>query len=165
MLAIEQYRVRSDLYEIHFHSPAMGPFLEKIPATMTTGLDLSHYEDVGGFLHRDGDDGVEEKQRGVWWDTKIWCKDGAAREEVVKRLTSVADQVQKDEDSTWSYLVLKCLDDDVGLRIFERYRDQEALERHWKGQGLLEFWKGSKELVRSLEGRGYVPNGWGWLHR
>ena len=55
MLAFEQYRVRDDLYEIHFHSKAMDVFLAKIPPTMTTGLDLTHYEDVAGFLDKPGD--------------------------------------------------------------------------------------------------------------
>ena len=133
---------------------------------MTTGLDLSHYEDVGGFLYREGDDGVAEEQRGVWWDTRIWCKDREGREEVVRRLGVVAEGVRREEEKgTWSFLVLKGLDDEVGVRIFERYRDLEALERHWEGEGWLGFWKEGKELVRSMEGRGYVPNGWGWLHR
>jgi hypothetical protein len=54
MLAFEQYRVREDLYETHFHSKAMGVFLSKIPPTMTTGLDLTHYEDTSGFLDKPG---------------------------------------------------------------------------------------------------------------
>jgi quinol monooxygenase YgiN len=168
LLAIEQYPQRSDLYDIHFHSPAMGPFLEKIPDTMTTGLDLSHYKDVAGFLHR-GEDGVSEGQRGLWWDTRIWCKDAQARAEVLRRLSGVAEDVRRlEEVGTWSFLVLKGLkglDDEVRVRVFERYKDLKALERHWQGDSLLEFWKESKDLVRSMEGRGYVPNGWGWLHR
>jgi hypothetical protein len=55
MLAFEQYRVRDDLYKIHFSSSAMGVFLSKIPPTMTTGLDLTHYEDTAGFLDKPGD--------------------------------------------------------------------------------------------------------------
>ncbi|KIW51607.1 hypothetical protein PV05_10311 [Exophiala xenobiotica] len=52
LFAFEQYRTREDLYDTHFNSAAMRTFLAKIPATMTTGLDLTHYEDSSGFLNR-----------------------------------------------------------------------------------------------------------------
>lgn len=47
MLAFEQYRVREDLYEIHFHSKAMDVFLSKIPPTMTTGVRISSSQRFG----------------------------------------------------------------------------------------------------------------------
>lgn len=158
MLAIEQYRVRDDLYKIHFSSEVMGEFLKKIPATMTTGLDLAHYEDVAGFLDKPGD----MREAGIWYDTRITCKE---QHQVIEGLKSVAKSVEEEEDGCYSFLVLKSLHDDKSVRIFERYQDDAALKKHRESKYLLDFFKSSKETISSMEGRGYVPNGYGWLHR
>lgn len=160
MLAFEQYRVRSDLYEIHFHSAAMDTFLAKIPPTMTTSLDLTHYEDVAGFLDKPGD----MTECALFYDTRITCAP-EKREAVLAGLKTVAGQVEREEKGTYTYLVLRSLDTEDGVRVFERYASKEAMEEHWKGKALLEFFMGSKEIIKSMEGRSYVPNGYGWLHR
>ena len=160
MLAFEQYRVRSDLYETHFHSAAMDTFLAKIPPTMTTGLDLTHYEDVAGFLDKPGD----MTECALFYDTRITCTPGN-REVVLAGLKMVAGQVEREEKGTYTYLVLRSLDTEDGVRVFERYASKEAMEEHWRGKTLLEFFMDSKEIIKSMEGRSYVPNGYGWLHR
>ena len=96
MLAFEQYRVRDDLYDIHFNSKAMGVFLGKIPPTMTTGLDLTHYEDASGFLDKPGNC----KECGVIRDTRIYCADNR-RDQVLSGLKAVAEAVEKDEPGTY----------------------------------------------------------------
>jgi len=73
--------------------------------------------------------------------------------------------VEREEKGTYTYLVLRSLDTEDGVRVFERYASKEAMEEHWKGKVLLEFFMGSKEIIKSMEGRSYVPNGYGWLHR
>ncbi|KAI9878050.1 MAG: hypothetical protein M1830_002065 [Pleopsidium flavum] len=159
MLAFEAYNERSDLYSVHFHSPAMDTFLSKIPATMTTGLDLTHYEDVGGYL-----DKAEMKECGIIYDTRITSAQGK-RDEVLASLTGLAKWVEGNEEGTYTYLVLKSLDGEDGIRVFERYASKGALEAHQSGKELLELLMTSKENIKSMEGRGYVPNGHGWLHR
>lgn len=159
MLAYECYRVRDDLYDTHFNSEAMRVFLSKIPAAMTTGLDLVHYEDVTGFL-----DKADLKECGVIWDTKLRTKPGK-RGEVLERLAKVAKWVESSEPDTYTYLVHKGLDDENEVRILERYADRRALEQHQRSEVLLNFFDESKHLVAQMENHGYVPNGLGWLHR
>lgn len=159
MLAFEAYNVRADLYDTHLHSPPMDIFLAKIAPTMTTGLDLTHYEDVAGYL-----DKAEMKECGVFWDTRITVVEGK-REEVLARLGKWAQWVQENEEGTFTYLVLKSLDTEDGVRIFERYASRKALEAHQSSKAYVELLMGTKELVKSMEGRGYIPNGHGWLHR
>lgn len=159
MLAFEQYRVRSDLYDTHFNSKPMGEFLPAIAPTMATGLDLTHYEDVAGYL-----DKADKVECGIFYDTRIKCETGK-REEVLSKLKILAQVIEKEEKDTYTFLVLKSLDGEGGVRIFERYASKAALQEHWKGKALLNFFKGSKEIISSMEGRGYIPNGHGWLHR
>jgi len=159
MLAFEAYNVRADLYETHFHSQPMDVFLKKIPATMTTGLDLTHYEDVAGYL-----DKADMKECGIFHDTRITAAAGE-RDEVVARLKKLAKWVEENEKDTFTYLVLKSLDNDDQVRVFERYASKKALEAHQSGKELLNLLVDSKEIIKSMEGRGYIPNGHGWLHR
>ena len=159
MLAYECYRTRDDLYDTHFNSSAMGVFLSKIHASMTTGLDLVHYEDVTGFLDR-----ANLKECGVIWDTKLKIKPGK-REEILKRLVKVAEWVESNEPGTYTYFIHKGLDDEHEVRILERYADRSALERHQSGKVLLNFFDESKDLIAQMENHGYIPNGLGWLHR
>jgi quinol monooxygenase YgiN len=160
MIAYEAYNVREDLYETHFHSKAMDVFLSKIPATMTTGLDLTHFEDTAGFE----DKTPNMKECGIFYVTRIIAKSGK-RADVLERLQKLAQWVAKNEDDTYTYLVLKSLDNDVDIRIFERYATRKALEAHMKRAEVLDFHMSSKYLIASMEGRGYIPNGAGWLHR
>lgn len=159
MLAFEAYNVRADLYETHFHSQPMDVFLKKIPPTMTTGLDITHFEDVAGYL-----DKADMKECGIFYDTRIKAADGK-REEVLARLGKLAKWVEENEKETFTYLVLKSLDDEDGVHVFERYASRKALEAHQSGKEYIELLMGSKEIIKSMEGRGYIPNGHGWLHR
>lgn len=159
MLAFEAYNVRADLYETHFHSRPMDVFLQKIPSTMTTGLDLTHYEDVAGYL-----DKADMKECGIFYDTRIKAAEGK-RDEVLARLGKFAKWVEENEEGTFTYLVLKSLDGKDGVRVFERYANRKALEAHQSSKEYLELLMGSKDIIKSMEGRGYIPNGHGWLHR
>lgn len=152
MLAFEQYRVREDLYETHFKSKAMGTFLSKIPPTMTTGLDLTHYEDDSGFLDKPGD----MTERGVFYDTRITCAAGK-RAEVLKGLEAVAKTVTAEEKGTYTFLVLRSLDTEDGVRIFERYASREKMEEHWKSKALLDFHMKFKENVKVWRGEATSP--------
>lgn len=167
MLAFEVYGKREDLYETHFHSAAMKEFLQKIPDTMTTGLDLRHYRCVGGFLDGAGERGVGEC--GVMCDTRVVCKDQAARDVVRGKLESLAQEVEKtaeaENSGVFTFLVFQSLDDETDVRIFARFKGREDMERHLRRKEVLDFWLGSKEEVATMESRGYLPNGKGWLHR
>ncbi|TKA81100.1 hypothetical protein B0A49_00395 [Cryomyces minteri] len=160
MIAFEAYNVREDLYETHFHSKAMDKFLATIPTLMTTGLDLTHYENTSGFLDKPGD----RKECGIIYDTRITAKEGK-RDEVLGSLAKLAQWAEKNEDDTYTFLVLKSLDNDTQVRVFERYATRKALEAHQSAKEVLDFFMGSKDIIASVEGRGYTPNGAGWLHR
>ncbi|EON63160.1 hypothetical protein W97_02387 [Coniosporium apollinis CBS 100218] len=174
MLAFEVYGKREDLYETHFHSAAMKEFLQKIPATMTTGLDLRHYRCVGGFLDGAGSEMGEGKEGGmgecgIMCDTRIVCKDGAAREGVSGKLRRLAGEVERlaeaEDSGVFTFMVFDSLDDETGVRMFARFRCRDDMERHLRRKEVLDFWLGSKEQVATMESRGYLPNEKGWLHR
>ena len=107
---------------------------------------------------------VEMKECGLFYDTRITCTPGK-REQVLAGLKKVALHVEGHEPGTYTFLVLRSLDTEDGVRVFERYESREVMEEHWKGEVLLQFLMASKENVKSMEGRAYVPNGLGWLHR
>ena len=159
MLAFEQYGKRADLYETHLGSDVIKVFLDEAPKYMLTGLDLRHYEDVMGFLDKSG----KSQEAGIMYTTGITTRKGQ-REDVIEKLGKVVEEAER-EEGTMTYLVLRCLDDESGVRIFERYRDQAAMERHAQGKTLLGFWMGNKERISGMEGRAYVPTGRGWLKR
>lgn len=134
-----------------------------IPATspiMTTGFDLTHYEDVSGFLDKSGD----KKECGVIHDTRILCSSSSARDTILKKLGGIAGNAEK-EKGTYTLWVLKSLDHDDQVRIFERYEDWAAMEAHQSSPALIKLLLDSKEEIKSVEGRAYLPNGKGWLHR
>ena len=139
----------------------MGKFLSEVPDTMTTGLDLAHYEDTSGFLDRSGTCAEGD----IIYDTRILCHNSQARECVVEKLSAIAEYVQEEEKGTHTFWVLKSLDQDDEVRIFERYQSWNSMETHQNSQKLLEFWYGTKKEIKSMEGRAFVPNGKGWLHR
>jgi quinol monooxygenase YgiN len=99
-----------------------------------------------------------------FYDTRITCAAGA-RDAVLAKLADVAKHVEREEPGTYTFVVLRSLDTEDGVRVFERYESRASMEEHWKGKALLEFFMGSKEQIKSMEGRSYVPNGYGWLHR
>lgn len=160
MIAYEAYGKREDLYETHFHSKPMDVFLSKIPSTMTTGLDLTHFEDVAGFVDKPGD----MRECAIFYVTKITAKSGK-RAQVLERLTKLAKWIEENEAGTYTFLVLKSLDTEDNVRIFERYATRRDLEEHMGRREVLDFHMASKEIIASMEGRGYRPNGAGWLHR
>lgn len=139
----------------------MGPFLKAVPPIMSTGLDLTHYTDVSGFLDKTG----KSTECTVIHDTKILCASSSARDVVLNKLAAIAEHAEKEEKGTYTFYVLKCLDHNNQIRIFERYASWDALDIHQKNPALTKLWLGSKEEIRSLEGRTYSPNNKGWLHR
>lgn len=161
MFAFEIYADRQALYTTHFSSATMATFLSKIPETMTTGLDLSHYEDVGGFLDRYGD----KQECEAMVDLRITCNP-AMRVKVLEKLTLLAkDIAQPSLKGTLTFFVLKSLDCDQGIRVFQRFETWKALTEQTSSKSVLDFWRGSKEEILSMESQCYVPNGKGWLHR
>jgi len=128
---------------------------------MSTGFDLSHFTETSGFLDKPGN----SKECAVIYDTKIQCASASARDSVLDKLAAVAKHAEEAEDGTYTFLVLKSLDNDDNIRIFERYATWEALNFHQSGIELVNLLVGSKEEIKSLEGRPYVPNLKGWLHR
>lgn len=160
MFAFEVYGTREDLYTTHLSSPAMQKFLELIPAASTTGLDLNHYRMVAGFLDSSHACAPAE----IMQDIRITCTDAAARDSMLASLTAFVDSVQPTQE-TLTYMAFASLDDDVGARIFGRWKTREDLERFIRREDVNAFWMGNKEQVRAMEQRLYVPNGKGWLHR
>lgn len=166
MFAFEVYGRREDLYETHLSSPAMGKFLAAIPEHTTTDLDLNHYSSLGGgFLDRDGD----KKECVIMCDQRIGCKTPEARDAVAKRLAAlcakVREGVKQSPDGVLTFMGFSCLDNDTGLRIYSRFELRDAMEKFLRRQDVLGFWGESKNDVASMEARGYLPNGKGWLHR
>ena len=165
MFAFEVYGCREDLYETHLGSPAMQKFLTIIPDHATTDLDLNHYSAVGGFLDRDGD----KKECAIMQDTRIGCKSAEAREEVVKRLQALCskmqDSVKSSADGVLTFMAFSCLDNETGARMYSRFESREAMETFLRRKDVLDFWMESKGDIASMEARGYLPNGKGWLHR
>ncbi|KAJ5670865.1 uncharacterized protein N7477_006228 [Penicillium maclennaniae] len=138
----------------------MGQFLASVPSSMSTGLDLTHYTETAGFLDKSGDC----RECGVIYDTRIECQTPHDRNAVLAKLAAIAGHVEKDENDTYTFLVLKSLDTETHVRIFERYASWEAMEAHQRGEKLVDFWLGCKGEIKSMEGRPYAPNRKGWLH-
>lgn len=137
----------------------MGQFLATVPSSMSTGLDLTHYTETCGFL----DKSANCRECGVMYDTRIECNTAADRGAVLGKLVAIAEHAEKEED-TYTFFVLKSLDNETQVRIFERYASWEAMEKHQGSQGMVGFWLSSKGEIKSMDGRAYVPNGKGWLH-
>lgn len=158
MLAFEAYRSRADLYDTHLKSSVMtGHFLPTAVPTMTTGLDLTHYEAVGGFLDKSG----KKTECGLIHDVQIQCVDREKVLEVLRALCGKVDEGSGDEVLT--FLGLKSLDNDTGVRIFARYKSREVWEKWLRGEVIRGFWEEVKPWVASMDAKGYKPNGKGWL--
>jgi len=143
----------------------MHKFLSIIPSHTTTDLDLNHYEAVSGFLDRDGD----KKECAVILDVRISCKSGSARASVVTYAKSLAPNEassgQWRSSGVLTLMTFSSLDNDSGARIYGRFESREAMEAFVRTEGWLTFWREVRDKVASMESRGYVPNGKGWLHR
>ncbi|KAF2110060.1 hypothetical protein BDV96DRAFT_651215 [Lophiotrema nucula] len=169
MFAFEIYGKRDDLYgdKGHLSSPAMSTFLQKIPAASTTGLDLNHYKCVAGFLDLPGD----KTECGIMQDVRITCTSASARDSLLSSLSQLVTSVEKQtradggKDGVLTYMAFANLDDDVGARIFGRWKTREDMERFIRREEVNSFLFANKENVRAMEQRGYLPNGKGWLHR
>jgi quinol monooxygenase YgiN len=169
MFAFEIYGTRDDLYGAkgHLSSPAMAKFLELIPAASTTGLDLNHYRLVAGFLDFPGD----KTEAAIMQDVKITCTSASARDALLKSLSSLVSSVEKQErenggkNGVLTYTAYANHDDDVGARIYGRWKSRDDMERFIRRDDVNNFWMGNKEHIRAMEQRGYLPNGKGWLHR
>ncbi|KAF2270871.1 hypothetical protein CC78DRAFT_527850 [Lojkania enalia] len=145
----------------------MAKFLELIPAASTTGLDLNHYRLVAGFLDLPGD----KSEAGIMQDVRITCTSPSARDTLLASLQSLVDNVEKQETAgkgaggVLTYMAFASLDDEVGARIYGRWRTKEDMEMFIRRSEVIGWWMGNKEHIRAMEQRGYLPNGKGWLHR
>ncbi|KAM5351112.1 hypothetical protein ACJ41O_003835 [Fusarium nematophilum] len=163
MLAFEAYASRSDLYEVHLRSPVMTTsFLPAAGPAMTTGLDLTHFAAVGGFLDYSG----ERAECGLMHDVQIRCVDGKRGEllEKLRVLCRGVEERQKDgKGEVLTFLGLRSLDNEDGARIFARYGSREVWEAWLRGELVRGFWEEVKPFVGSMEAKAYAPNGKGWL--
>jgi quinol monooxygenase YgiN len=160
MLAYEAYGSRNDLYETHLKSAAIQAFLPKIAGLSISDLDLTHFNVESGYLDKPGD----RSEVAIFWVTRIVAKDGK-RDVILQRLAKLAEYVKKHEDETWTFQVLRSLDNETDIRIFERYKTRKALEAHMSSKEVVDTFVSSKDITASIEGRGYTPNGAGWLHK
>ncbi|KAF2021864.1 hypothetical protein BU24DRAFT_488198 [Aaosphaeria arxii CBS 175.79] len=162
MLAFEVYASRDDLYgpNGHLSSPAMATFLAAIPAVSTTGLDISHYALVSGFH----DASQLARPAGIMQDVRVTCVSASARDTLLSSLATLVSWAEGTQ-GTLSYMAFKSLDDEVGVRIFGRWRERRDMEAFMRSGEVVGFWMEGKEGIKGMEQRGYVENGKGWLHR
>lgn len=156
--------ITQGLYKTHFTSPAMGKFTKKALPVMSTGFDLAHYSDIGGFLDAPGDG----RQCAVMQDIRIICKSSEAKRIAGERLAKIAKILEGESDKagvqTW--MAFESLDNHLDLRIFGRYESQAALQKLNARKELVDFWTASREDdIDRIDQRNYVPNDKGWLHR
>jgi quinol monooxygenase YgiN len=166
MLAFEAYRSRSDLYDIHLKSePMLNGFLPAAMPIMTTGLDLTHFGAVGGYLDISGD----RTECGIIHDVQIRCGGAAQRAELVGALKLLCKMVEQGEQGKrkeadiLTFLGLVSEDDEVTARIYARYKSRDIWEGKLRGDLYKTFWEAVKPCVASMEAKGYAPNGKGWL--
>jgi quinol monooxygenase YgiN len=157
--AFESYNNFSDIEETHMASPEMKEFIPKIFSIMTTGLDIWHYNHVGGYL-----DKTKSVPAGLVRDTRIRAYPGHA-EELLERLKGQATRVEKEEGQTFTYFLMQGMENKHEFRILERYESEAAWETHNSSQPLIDFFFASKDLIAGVEGINYVETGYGWLHR
>jgi hypothetical protein len=125
-------------------------------STMTTGLDLTHYGDVASFLDKPQRyDGVHALLRHAHH-----VRPGEARGGTGRGLKTTAGQVEHNGKGTYTYLVLRSLDTEDVVRMFEQYvskgDDGGALE----GKGaVVVVLGGARRSLRSMEG--LLRENWG----
>ncbi|KAH7078264.1 hypothetical protein FB567DRAFT_131238 [Paraphoma chrysanthemicola] len=161
MFAFEVYGTRDDLYQTHLSSPAMQRFLTLIPACSTTGLDLNHYRLVAGFLDSPTPSSVPAT---IMQDIRITCISSGARTALLGALETFVEGISPSNE-TLTYMAFASLDDDVGARIYGRWKSREGFEAFIRRDDVVAFWMSVKEYVKGMDQRLYVPNGKGWVHR
>lgn len=143
----------------------MSKCFSEMGTIMSTSVDISYYSAIAGFLDLPGD----RRECGIIQDTRIICSSQSARASVLvkfKALATVIEAAEKMESlGVFTYMVFESLDDETGVRVFGRFADRESMEAFSRRKEVTGFWLGSKEEVKSMECRGYVSNGKGWLHR
>lgn len=165
MLAFEAYGSRSDLYDVHLKSTAMGNFLSAAVPEMSTGLDLVHYKAVAGFLDRSG----RKTECGIIHDVQIQCHDKGSRVKVLEELSKLCAQIEEKQGGkgadgeVLSFVGMESLDNETGVRIFARYQSRDAWEAWQRNPIVKGFFEAVKPQVASMQSRPYVPNGKGWL--
>lgn len=160
MFAFEVYGTREDLYNTHLTSASMQTFLTKIPPASTTGLDLNHYRLIAGFL----DSSHTQAQAGIMQDIRITCISPLAQATLLASLKTLVDGVDS-SGGTLTYMAFASLDDDVGARLYGRWKTREDMESFIRREDVNTFWMENKDHVRAMVQRLYLPNGKGWLHR
>ncbi|KAH7078965.1 hypothetical protein BKA63DRAFT_507478 [Paraphoma chrysanthemicola] len=161
MFAFEVYGTRDDLYQTHLSSPAMQRFLTLIPPCSTTGLDLNHYRLIAGFLDSPSPSPTPAT---IMQDMRIICTSPGARTTLLGALKAFAESISP-SDETLTYMAFASLDDDVGARIYGRWKSREGFEAFIRQEDVVAFWMAVKENVKGMDQRLYVPNGKGWVHR
>ncbi|KAI0160224.1 hypothetical protein GGR57DRAFT_499638 [Xylariaceae sp. FL1272] len=152
-----------DLYTTHLGSSAMQAFLQKVPPLMTTGLDLLHFEKVGGYIDRRND----LSSCAVMKDTRIKAQSASSQEAIVEAMKTLSNKIEQDKEceGVLTFATFKSLDNEVDGRIFARWDTREKMEWFSRRADVLRFWAGIKDHVEQMEWRNYVENGKGWLHR
>jgi quinol monooxygenase YgiN len=167
----------------HLSSPSMTKFLSIIPAFSTTGLDLSHYRLVAGFLDLPSSNlppsivnstSSAAALTELILDIRITSTSPSTRPALLSSLTTLVNSVEMQErfrradgkaSGTLTYTAFASLDDETGVRIFGRWKTREDMEAFVRRDDVLGFWMKIKEVVKGMEQRMYVGNGKGWLHR
>ncbi|KAF2430254.1 hypothetical protein EJ08DRAFT_247451 [Tothia fuscella] len=165
MLAFEVYSKREDLYETHFKSTKMAEFLQKIPPTMPTGLDLSHYSFISGYLDKPAD----KRECGIMQDVRIICFSSTARDKVKTKIADLCKSIEateeKEHNGVYTWMAFSSFDDEKEIRLFTRYESREAMEKCQKRKDVLDFWFSTKEEVDKMGAQRFAPQGKGWLYR
>jgi hypothetical protein len=162
----------------------MTKFLSIIPAFSTTGLDLSHYRLVAGFLDLPSSNlspstavpipSSAAAPSELILDIRITSTSPSTRPALLSSLTTLVKSVELQERSrradgkvsgTLTYTAFASLDDETGVRIFGRWKTKEDMESFVRRDDVMGFWMGIKDVVKGMEQRMYVGNGKGWLHR
>ncbi|KAK7427169.1 hypothetical protein QQZ08_006282 [Neonectria magnoliae] len=164
MPAFESYRSREDLYDVHLKSEVMTTtFLPRAGPTMTTGLDLTHFAAVGGFLDLSG----QKTECELMHDIQIRCVDGAGRGELLGALRLLCSMVEERQEGgigeVLTFMGLKSLDNETGARVFARYKSREVWEAFLRGNLFQAFWESVKPCISSMDAKAFAPNGRGWL--
>jgi quinol monooxygenase YgiN len=143
----------------------MKAFLPNVLPSMSTGLDLMHYSLASGYIDFYGD----KRECGIMQDTRITSTSAESRQTVLDRLAKLATTVEvaegKEDSGVYTFGVFSSQDNDTAIRLFSRFRDRGAMEKHIRRCAVLDFWQQSKDDIVQMESRGYLPNGKGWLHR
>jgi quinol monooxygenase YgiN len=116
---------------------------------------------TSGFLDKPGD----KSECKIMQDLQIYCKSPAARASVSKRLEKVCAAAEKGDAGIYTYMAFAAQENDTQVRIYSRYKDRAAMEKHIRQKEVIDFWKESKDDIDRMDHRAYFPNGKGWLHR